>query len=148
MTIGENLIMWVKGQFEIQLVFQVVDDPGDYPEDLGYLKPVDVWYIAVRNNINVASLTESDFLNKGKSRINITKTTDRDLRTAVITTDKNGGYLYVLARPTTEWQARFIERRYEIKIETGKKYNIAVSLKPKKQQPLTKNPQLVSGQNS
>jgi hypothetical protein len=73
---------------------------------------------------------------------NVTKAAPAELRRWSIPTFGKDGFLHVIAVPVPEWAAVYQLRRYKaIPVESGRRYNIAVSVPPLK----TPSPPLSAG---
>lgn len=131
---GQQLLTWSAKQVTLKILFELVDDPDDSPEDRERLKPVNVWFTFMEKPVP-APLPPNAFYKAEHVIVvpNITKQTPRDVREFGWTTFKvgeKGVYLYVLAEPTKEWAHLYGTRQYEVKVFTGRTYNIAVSIPP------------------
>jgi hypothetical protein len=129
---GQQLLAWGKKQVTLKILFEVVDDPDDSAQYRDCLKPLNVWFLFNKQAVSSQLAPNAFYKAKNVTFVpNITKQTPRDVREFGWTTfqiDENGVYLYVLAEPTNEWATLYGKRQYELRVFTGRTYNLAVSI--------------------
>jgi len=135
----QQVLDYAKSKAKLTLIFEVVDDPEDTLETRGIAKPLNVWFSFEKKNLTP---TRDDF-HKGTNVTfvpGLTKQTAREARQFSFPTLEKGVILYVLAEPATEWESRYEPRIYKIPVDSGRIYNIAVSIEPKPVQKTATDP--------
>ena len=125
----QQLFDYTKSKAKLTLILEVVDDPEDTPETRGLTKPINVWFLFEKKSLNP---TPDDF-HKGTGITfvpGLTKQTAREARQFSFPTLEKDIFLYVLAEPAQEWKDRYKPRIYKIPVDSGRIYNIAVSIEP------------------
>ena len=126
----QQVLDYSKSKAKLTLILEVVDDPEDTPETRGIAKPLNVWFFFEKKHLTP---TRDDF-HKGTNVTfvpGLTKQTAREARQFSFPTFEKGVFLYVLAEPSPEWESRYEPRIYKIPVDSGRIYNIAVSIEPK-----------------
>ena len=125
----QQLFDYAKSKAKLALIFEVVDDPEDTPESRGVLKPLNVCFFFAKGNIE----PKPELFKSAKYLTcvpGLTKQTAREARQFAYPTLERDMFLYVLSEPTAGLEGQYKPRVYKIPVDTGRIYNIAVSLEP------------------
>jgi len=128
---------YLKSKIKLTLVFEVIDDPDESLEARAYTKAVNI-YVVFSKQKNETVPEPKEFHSEKLKHVTyvpgVTKQTVLDARKIdFVDPDTDGAYMYVLVEPVDEWKGKYEPRVYSFQVKTPRIYNVAVSLKPKKE---------------